>query len=283
MAASRYTIKQALEFGYTYLKNLDSFRLEAEILLAHLLTVSRTFLYTHEHSLLSPTDFQHYQQLCQRRLAGEPSAYLIGNKEFWSFDLEVNASTLIPRPETELLVQTTLDLLPQNKPLMVAELGTGSGAIAIALAIERPNWQIIAVDLSLAALEVAKKNCQRYHLNNMTLIHSNWYEQLPPAYFDAIISNPPYISTDDPHLSNLRFEPQQALASGPQGLDALTHIIRQSPFYFNKDGFLVVEHGYNQATAVSQLLHQTGFCQIQHHLDINAVQRVTSGHWKGTN
>lgn len=272
-------IASVLRYGYTSLKALEQPRLEAELLLCHLLQVPRTFLIAHSDQAVSLDLFEQFKTLCQRRIEREPLAYLLGTKEFWSLEFEVNSNTLIPRPETETLVETALNLLPANNKLMLADLGVGSGAVAIALAIERPNWQILASDISLTTLEVASRNVARHSLSNVNLVQSNWCEALPFNTFDAIISNPPYIAENDPHLKQLQWEPRTALVSGTDGLNAIRLIISQAGAHLKQDGLLLLEHGYNQAKTVHNLMQMAGFIDIQSFADTNGILRVTSGWW----
>lgn len=274
------TIQSALSSGYELLSPLPGYRLEVELLLAHLLHVSRTYLYIHSDQSISKSIYEQLVEFCLRRSKGEPLAYLLGTKEFWSLELEVNHHTLIPRPETELLVELTLDLLPKNRALTIADLGVGSGAIAIAIAMERPNWQIYGTDNGSQALEVAERNVIKHARHNITLVQSNWCLNLPIHSLDAIISNPPYIAKNDPHLAKLKFEPIEALVSGEDGLDDIRQIISQATHYLKEGGWLLLEHGYDQAQPVQKLMHHEGFVSIKSHPDLNGILRVTSCRWK---
>ena len=187
--------------------------LDAEVLLAHLLAVNKAYFLCHSEQHLSEDTLTALQLLVIRRQQGEPVAYLTGTKEFWSLELQVTADVLVPRPETELLVELALQLLPAHEVITVADLGTGAGGIALALASGRPQWNIVATDKSPAALKIAKGNARRYNLNNIQFVHSDWYQALPPQNFAAIISNPPYIAEGDPHLQALCYEPAMALTA----------------------------------------------------------------------
>jgi release factor glutamine methyltransferase len=271
------SINSSLKYGYACLKSLDNSRLEAEVLLAHVLNVARSHLYAHDKVEISAEDFAKYQTLCLQRRQGVPLAYLLGVREFWSLELEVNASTLIPRPETELLVEVVLQELNAHAPLTLIELGLGSGAIAIAIAGLRTNWHILGVERSQAALQVASRNIAKYRLTNITIVQSDWFACLPDNKVDAIYSNPPYIAEDDPHLQELRYEPREALVAGPEGLEAFRKIIPKAGAYLKKGGLLAFEHGYDQAVAVQKLLRAHNYIDIESHVDLSGQQRVTTG------
>lgn len=256
-------------------------RLECEILLAFVLNTTRVFLYTHPDTILDVHQNQQFNHLVAQRQTGVPIAYLIGKKEFWSLTFSVNPATLIPRPETELLIEKTLELVPQKDNAHILELGTGSGVIALALAHERPAWHIDACDKSLAALEVAQYNQQTLQIHNVTLIESDWYSQISHRNpYDAIVSNPPYIAEGDPHLDigDLRFEPHLALTSGSHGLDALEKIIRESLARLKKNGLLLLEHGYDQKQPVTDLMQQIGYHSVCTWKDLQGNDRVTVGY-----
>ena len=258
----------------------DTSRLDCELLLCYLLDVDRTYLKTWPDRQLSETIEEHFQQLLQRRIIGEPVAYLIGTQGFWTLDLKVSADTLIPRPETELLVEAALELeLPQQAKVL--DLGTGTGAIALALATEQSRWQVSAVDLMPGAVQLAKENCQRCQLENVEIFQSHWFADIAPQSFDLIVSNPPYIETDDAHLTqgDVRFEPASALVSGPQGLDDLRLLVAQSVNYLVDCGWLIVEHGYQQGPAVRDLFEQAGFALVETRVDLNNLERITLGRY----
>lgn len=262
----------------------ESARADAEILLAHCLQKSRTWLFTWPESTVSATDEAHFQALLTERLRGVPVAHLTGQREFWTLNLKVTADTLIPRPETELLVETALSLLPPpsngNAP-SILDLGTGTGAIALSLASERPDAKLTACDFSTAALEVARENAQSHGLHHVTLIQSHWFEALPAQRFTMIVSNPPYIETHDPHLTqgDVRFEPLSALTAGDDGLDDIRHIVKYAPAWLMHGGWLLLEHGYNQGLAVTQLLRDAGFGAVRCLPDLAGNDRVSLGQW----
>ena len=253
-------------------------RLDAELLLAAALGKSRSFLHTWPERIV-PSDaaltFAHY---LQRRRGGEPVAYILGQQGFWKLDLEVAPHTLIPRPDTELLVETALELLPAT-PAKVLDLGTGSGAIALALASERPAWQVTAVDRVLEAVALAERNRQRLHLSNVTVLSSHWFDALKDHRYSLIISNPPYIAAADPHLiaGDVRFEPASALVAGTDGLDDLRVIIAQAPQHLEAGGWLMLEHGYDQAAAVRDLLLAQDFVEVHSRVDLGGHQRISLG------
>lgn len=258
----------------------SSARLDAELLLAQVLLQPREYLHTWPERELSPAQVEAFNTLIYKRRDGWPIAYLLGHQAFWSLDLLVTPATLIPRPETELLVETVLQLGKHDQAQTILDLGTGSGAIALAIARERPHWQVHAVDTSSEALDVARNNAQRHQINNVTFHHSNWLSSLPSDLrADIIVSNPPYIAAGDPHLQqgDLRFEPAGALVAGVDGLDAIRIILATCHSHLQANGWLVIEHGYDQATAVQPLFAQHHFKEIQQHPDLAGHVRVTAG------
>jgi release factor glutamine methyltransferase len=252
---------------------------EAELLLAHALGVTRTWLFMHRDDPLSPAQVAAFESLAARRVAGEPVAYLLGRRGFWAFDLVVTPDTLIPRPETERLVELALERLPPEVPLRLADLGTGSGAIALALAHERRNAHVVATDASAAALEVARTNACQLRLANVEFRLGDWLQPLAGERYDLIASNPPYIAEGDPHLmrGDLRHEPARALSSGRDGLDALSTIIQDAPAHLVPGGWLVLEHGYDQGDAVRDLLYAFGYEAVQTVPDLEKRDRVSLG------
>ena len=253
-------------------------RLDAELLLAAALGKSRSYLHTWPEKIVSSEAALAFADFLVRRRGGEPVAYILGQQGFWKLDLEVAPHTLIPRPDTELLVEAALELLPAT-PARVLDLGTGSGAIALALANERPAWQVTAVDRVPEAVALAERNRQRLGLNNATVLSSHWFSALDGLRFQLIISNPPYIASSDPHLAqgDVRFEPASALVAGADGLDDLRLIIAQAPAHLEADGWLMLEHGYDQAEAVRELLSAQGFSEVHSRTDLGGHQRISLG------
>ncbi|MBV9343692.1 MAG: peptide chain release factor N(5)-glutamine methyltransferase [Gammaproteobacteria bacterium] len=249
--------------------------LEAQVLLAHALDVSRSVLVAHPERVVPARAASDYRALLRRRVLGEPLAYLTGRREFWSLELEVNPHVLIPRPETEGLVERALALGPGSA--RVADLGTGSGAIALALARERPDWQLIATDRSPAALEVAQRNAARLGIPSIRWRLGAWFEALPAGEFDLILSNPPYVAETDAALDALRFEPQAALSAGPDGLSCLRLLAQGAPRYLRRGGWLILEHGAMQGAAVRAALVATGFTHVRSHPDLAGHERITEG------
>ncbi len=257
-------------------------QLDAELLLAHVLQKTRSYLLTWPERELSADQVAVFQRLVARRRAGEPIAYLLGEQGFWSLDLLVSADTLIPRPDTERLVELALEVGPAGTA-KVLDLGTGTGAIALALATERAQWQLTGADCMPGAVQLAERNRIRLQLPNVHFVHSDWFAALGHATFELIVSNPPYIAADDPHLSqgDVRFEPASALISGADGLDAIRHLVQQAPAHLSSDGWLLLEHGWQQAEAVRELLSQRGFAHVQSWQDLGGHQRVSGGQWRG--
>ncbi|MBD8204468.1 peptide chain release factor N(5)-glutamine methyltransferase [Pseudomonas viridiflava] len=254
-------------------------RLDAELLLAAALGKPRSFLHTWPERIVSTEAALAFAGYLQRRRTGEPVAYILGQQGFWKLDLEVAPHTLIPRPETEMLVEAALELVPAFAPAQVLDLGTGTGAIGLALANDRQQWKITAVDRVLEAVELAERNRQRLQLDNAEVLNSHWFSALEGRQFDLIISNPPYISEADPHLSmgDVRFEPGSALTAGPDGLDDLRTIISEAPAHLSPGGWLLLEHGYDHGPAVRELLIRHGFERIQTRRDLGEHERITFG------
>jgi release factor glutamine methyltransferase len=277
------TIDALLCAATPQLSHSDSPRLDAELLLCAVLGQSRTYLYTWPERELSAEQQGQYTVLLARRAAGEPVAHILGEREFWTLNLGVTADTLIPRPESELLVEAALARLPQGGG-RVADLGTGSGAIALALASECPACELVAVERSAAALEVAQQNARRNGVVNVTFYHGSWYAPLQGQRFAMIVSNPPYICADDPHLSqgDVRFEPISALASGKDGLEDIRHIIAGAAGHLELGGWLLLEHGYDQGAAVCDLLHAADFEAVEDLPDLQGHGRVAVGRYSAT-
>ncbi len=261
--------------------NLDlrESRLEAQILLCHAMQQPRSYLAAHDRDPILPEQATAFATLLQRRLHGEPIAYILGEREFYSLDFKVTPAVLIPRPETELLVELALERLPAGRSVRVLDLGTGSGAVAVTLALHRPQAEVVAVDQSAASLEVARENAQQLGTGKLHLIQSDWYSALNEEKFDLIVSNPPYIAAADPHLTqgDVRFEPPAALASGADGLDDIRAIIRGAAPHLKPGGWLLFEHGYDQAAACRELLVLAGFEQVASAADLAGIERVSYG------
>jgi len=270
------TLAQALAQAHT----LGLARIDAQLLLLHTLArpdAGRAWLLAHDTDAMDETAHGQFMALCQRRLAGEPVAYLTGRKEFYGLPLQVDARVLDPRPDTETLVDWALELIAPLASPRVVDLGTGSGAIALALQSQRADAQVLAVDASADALAVAQANGARLGLP-VQFQPANWLTGVE-GLFDAIVSNPPYIPSADPHLAALTHEPLQALASGADGLDDIRTIIAQAPAHLQPGGWLLLEHGYDQADAVQALLAAQGFAQVQSRNDLAGIARCTGGQW----
>jgi len=252
-------------------------RVEAELLLLHAVKRPRSWLFTHADDVLDMDVQTAYAGLLERRARGEPVAYITGSRGFWSLDLEVTPATLIPRPETELLVELALQRLPRDSACAVADLGTGSGAVALALASELPRCRVTATDASAAALEVARRNAARLGIGNVVFVQGDWMTPLSDTRFQLIASNPPYIEADDAHLAHgdLRFEPAAALASGRDGLDDIRRIVAGAREHLVPGGWLLFEHGWNQGDAARALLHQAGYADVFTAPDLEQRDRVS--------
>lgn len=270
------TIGEALADGAARIGG-ETARLDAECLLAHSLNQPRSHLITWPDQTIDAQQRGDYEHLLARRVAGEPVAYLLGNQPFWSLDLTVSPDVLIPRPETELLVEIALSLLPANAN--IADLGTGSGAIALALASERPDCRITATDHCNAALAVARNNA-RANDAEVECLQSSWFDNLSNRRFHMIVTNPPYVAEHDPHLSALRFEPQAALVSGADGLDAIREIITNATTHLHDQGHLLIEHGHDQGDAVRSLIAERGFSNVTTRQDLAGIDRVSFGQWQ---
>lgn len=251
---------------------------EADLLLGHVLGRGPAWLFAHGDADVDAADAGRFEALLARRAAGEPVAYLVGHRGFWTLDLDVSPATLIPRPETERLVELALQCLPRGA-CRVADLGTGSGAIALALAAERPQARVVATDASAAALEVARRNARKHGLARVDFRRGDWFGPLAGERFDLVASNPPYIAAADPHLTrgDLVHEPPAALASGADGLDDIRRIVADAPAHLHAGGWLLLEHGHDQGAAVRALLHAAGFVDVRTEPDLEARDRVSLG------
>ena len=271
------TREQALVWAQEQLKGGESPKLDSEIILAHGLDCTRSSLIAWPEQPLSEDYWQGFQKAIKRRQLGEPVAYIIGEQGFWTLTLRTNPSTLIPRPETELLVEQVLSMTwPEHNKLL--DLGTGTGAIGLALASENPRWQIMGVDLNPAAVDLANQNAQLNSITNIRFEQGSWAENVEPGW-DCIVSNPPYIDPKDAHIKqgDLRFEPLSALVAEDAGLADIKTIAKQAWPLLNKNGWLLFEHGYNQGAQVREILLATGFDAVQTKLDYGQRERITFG------
>jgi len=257
----------------------SSARIEVQCLLQEVLHVPRVYLLAHPERSLTDTEFAHYSILLQRRLAGEPIAYILGEREFYGLNLQVTRATLIPRPDTELLVELAVQRITMQEPCAVLDLGTGSGAIALAIAQTCPLAAVLACDASAVALAVAQQNADALGIKNVSFVQSDWFTQLGAQQFALIVSNPPYIAAGDPHLlqGDVRFEPVSALISGTDGLDDIQQIIQQSSAHLITGGWLLLEHGYDQAERVRSLLLEAEFDDVFSARDLAGIVRVSGG------
>ena len=258
----------------------DTPTLDAEVLLAAVLERNRTFLVAHAEDPLNDAQANEFATLLARRADGEPVAYILGRREFWSLDLDVTPATLIPRPDSETLVHSALERLNGITSPRILDLGTGSGAIALALASEREDAVVVATDCAASALVVARRNGDRVAPRQVDWRHGSWFDAVDGLHpFDLVVSNPPYVASDDPHLDqgDVRFEPRSALCAGNEGMADLVHIINRSVMHLKTHGWLVVEHGYDQADAVREQFMVAGYQEVQLDCDLAGQPRVTSG------
>ncbi len=270
-------IAEALRYGHVELGDGDSPEIDSRVLLCYLLDCTTSYLHAWSDKLLTEEQQAQWVSLIEQRQHGQPVAYLTGQRGFWSLDLKVTVDTLIPRPDTELLVSLALEKL--EPAMLVADLGTGSGAVALSLAAEQPTVQVLAMDFSMAALLVAKENALSHQLNNVSFWRGSWLCSIADKSLDMVVSNPPYIEASDVHLSqgDVRFEPLSALASGPDGLDDIRLIVTQAQRCLKPSGWLMVEHGYDQALKVQQVFSEAGFSEVTSRQDFGGNDRVTIG------
>lgn len=271
-------VKQLVNQAALSLGDPDTARLDAELLLAHITGNDRSWIHAHSDSTLSADHTREFERLIRRRSEGIPVAYLTGQCEFWSLPLRVTPQTLIPRPETEHLVEQALLLMPENSELEIADLGTGCGAVALAIASERPACRILAADIAATAVQVARHNARSLQLTNLVFVNSNWLKAINKM-FDVIVSNPPYVQETDPHLLNgdVRHEPRLALAAGDDGLSSIRCIITEARDKLRPGGWLLLEHGYEQGRAVRELFAIAGYNRIDTCNDLAGHERVTAG------
>lgn len=277
---SELSIADALTLATKLQAVSDTARLDLELLLCHVLGQSRSYLFTWPERQLNTEQQAQFLDLLKEREHGRPIAHILGHRGFWSLELEVNDSTLIPRPDTEILVEAALDKCFSDASVL--DLGTGTGAIALAIASERLDIEVQAIDFSNSAIALAERNRLKNGINNTRMYQSSWFDAVSGC-FDLIVSNPPYIEADDPHLSqgDVRFEPRSALVSGKDGLDDIRQICLQSPSYLFEGGWLMLEHGWHQADSVSALFHAARFSQVETLKDIAGNDRITIGQWLG--
>jgi len=280
---SAYTVESALKAAIVQLQEGEntSPSIDAAVLLCHTLDKPRSYLLTWPEKHLTLEQEQHFNELLTRRLTGEPVAYIVGEREFWSLPLKVSPSTLIPRPDTERLVEVALDKI-FGKTGDILDLGTGTGAIALALASEMPNRNVTGIDLRPEAQQLASENAERLNITNTTFLNGSWFEPLPEnSRFSLIVSNPPYIEKDDPHLSqgDVRFEPITALVAEEKGLADIKHIADNARHYLEADGWLAFEHGYDQGDAVREIMQALGYLDVMTEKDYGGNDRVTLGRY----
>lgn len=279
---NKKTIQALLQFASNRLENTsDSPLLDAELLLCHCINKDRSYLYTWPEKEINASQQQCFESMVQKRATDYPVAYLLGKKAFWDLELIVSEDVLIPRPETELVVETALEKIKHTSKPNILDLGTGSGAIALAIASERPDAVITATDVSARALEIAKKNSQKYDFKQrIILLQSDWFSAIEDSGFDLIASNPPYISEQDSHLSNsIRYEPRSALVAKDEGLEDIKQIVTKSKAYLKPKGWIIIEHGYDQSKDVQDTFEEKGFYNIDTLIDLQKNPRITLGQY----
>lgn len=261
------------------LKNSNIEKHIHEQLLLHILNKNRGFIISHDDYCLTDAENQHYQQSIAELQQGKPLAYVIGSQGFWKHEFLVNEHTLIPRPDTEFLIEIVLNYIQKNSlnNAKILDLGTGTGCIAISLADEQPKANVIAIDFSEQALKIAKKNAERIGVNNIQFLQSNWFDKIGEQKFDIIVSNPPYIAKSDEHLANLSYEPITALVAKDNGLADIEHIVKYAKYYLSEKGLVAIEHGYNQAKSVREIFCQNHFQDVQTMKDYGGNDRITFG------
>ncbi|MFV9615623.1 MAG: peptide chain release factor N(5)-glutamine methyltransferase [Gammaproteobacteria bacterium] len=273
-------IQQALQQASQDLtESSPTARLDAQVLLTHVLQCNTAHLAAWPEKVLNEEQTSQYLQLIQQRKKGVPVAYLTGSREFWSLNFAVNNSTLIPRPETETLIEYILDKFSDREKIKLLDMGTGTGAIAITIATEKPGWEIVASERVAEALKLARGNSNSHQTNNISFIQSNWFNNIKDNDFDIIVSNPPYIAKDDPHLQagDVRFEPQSALSAGTAGMDDIEHLCLHAKNHLKNNAWLIIEHGYNQSQLVTECFAKNGFTQIEQKQDLSGHIRMTAG------
>ena len=276
------TVQQALHAAESLKPVSESALLDTELILSHVLDKSRGYLRAYNEEKISETAYSEFKTLLDRRRQGEPVAYIIGKKAFWDFELSVNESVLVPRPETEFLVELCLAKLKNDSgSKRIADLGTGSGAIAIAIALANSDWQVHATDISEDALAVARDNAQSLDVNNIVFHQGSWCDGLPAEKFDLILANPPYVAFGDKHLEegDLPFEPSVALAVGESGFGALNSIMNKASEYLKKDSWLLMEHGYNQQAQLIKNLNELGYEKVAGYKDFAGIDRIVEAKW----
>lgn len=279
---NRFSIAQCLQLAHELESLSDSARLDIELILCHVLQKNRTYVFTWPDKFLSPEQAETFQIFFKRRKSGEPIAHILGQREFWSLPLAVNNSTLIPRPDTELLVELVLELFADDSAQQkrsCLDLGTGTGAIVLAIASEKPQWQLVGVDKSTDTVALAQQNRDQLNFGHVEIKQSDWFSAITAQQFDVIVSNPPYIDPQDPHLDlgDVRFEPRSALIADNHGLADIELIIQQSWNYLCEQGWLLLEHGYDQGQVVRDLFYARGFTQVETRRDLGGNERVTLG------